>query len=319
MKEYGGYIELERFCGNEYHIDALALNSGRGAVEYSIRSREIRKMYLPYYLCSSVSETCKKNQVEVEYYHVNREFKVLFEKKMEQNEYIFIVNYFTALDNEYLRDCVKRFGNVIIDNTQAFYQEPISGADTIYNCRKYFGVPDGSYLYTNTYLKGEILEDVSFSKMKHILGRFEHNASEFYESYQNSEKEFEEQDVRWMSKLTHNLLRGINYELVRERRTRNWNVLNERLFGVNKLSLAERVGGYMYPLYVDNGQEIRKYLIAKKVYVPMLWNDTLSICQNGVEADYVKNILPLPIDQRYIEGDMQCIADMVMEAIEFCK
>lgn len=319
MKEYGGYIELEHFYGYEYHEEALALNSGRGAVEYLIRARRIRKMYLPYYLCSSVSDICKKNQVEVEFYNVNREFKAAFEKKLEEDEYILIVNYFTGLSNEYLREFVNVFENVIVDNTQAFFQEPIKGADTIYNCRKYFGVPDGGYLYTDANLAEELLEDVSFSKMEHLLGRFERSASEFYQSYQDSEKDFEQQDVKRMSKLTHNLLRGIDYESVKEKRTKNWNALNKRLSNVNKLSLEERIGGYMYPLYLENGQEIRKYLIGKKVYVPMLWNDTLSICQDKIEMDYVKNILPLPIDQRYVEEDMETIAELVLEAIDFCK
>lgn len=41
---------------------------------------------------------------------------------------------------------------IILDNTQSFFQKPISGIDTIYSCRKYFGVPDGAYLSTNILL-----------------------------------------------------------------------------------------------------------------------------------------------------------------------
>ena len=39
--------------------------------------------------------------------------------------------------------------NVIIDNVQAYFQRPIEGFDTLYSCRKYFGVPDGAVLYTD--------------------------------------------------------------------------------------------------------------------------------------------------------------------------
>ena len=34
MKEYGGYIEFETFHGKMLHDNAVALNCGRGALEY---------------------------------------------------------------------------------------------------------------------------------------------------------------------------------------------------------------------------------------------------------------------------------------------
>ena len=45
MKEIGGYLELERPAGQEYHHGLLALNTGRNAVAYLIKARKIRKLY----------------------------------------------------------------------------------------------------------------------------------------------------------------------------------------------------------------------------------------------------------------------------------
>ena len=43
-----------------------------------------------------------------------------------------------------------------------FYAKPIHGNDTFYTCRKFFGVPDGAYLYTDKLL------DEEFSKNNFI-------------------------------------------------------------------------------------------------------------------------------------------------------
>ena len=44
MKEYGGYIELDTYRGQEYYPELLALNSGRGALRFLIRLRRIWKV-----------------------------------------------------------------------------------------------------------------------------------------------------------------------------------------------------------------------------------------------------------------------------------
>lgn len=48
MREFGGYIEIEHYKGNEYHTECLALNNGRNCLRYLIRTRRIRKIMLPY-------------------------------------------------------------------------------------------------------------------------------------------------------------------------------------------------------------------------------------------------------------------------------
>lgn len=54
MKEIGGYIELDTYTGAMLHEKAIALNCGRGALEYLCEAKMIRKLYLPYFLCDSI-------------------------------------------------------------------------------------------------------------------------------------------------------------------------------------------------------------------------------------------------------------------------
>lgn len=148
--------------------------------------------------------------------------------------------------------------------------------------------------------------------MRHLVGRFEKTASEYYHEYQNNEENFNNQNVKNMSRLTHNLLRGLDYDTIYRIRSNNMEALQKRLGKVNQLSVKLNGGSFMYPLYLQNGEEIRKKLIEQKIYVPVLWNDTLWVCQDKLEQEYVKNILPLPVDQRYTEEDMEYIANTVL-------
>ena len=180
MKEIGGYFGLEKFISNEFYKDCIALNTGRNALQYLIRAYKIKKIFIPYYLCESVGDVCLKNNIEMEYYFITRDFIPKFEKKLKSHEYLYIVNYFGQLTNDYISSMKKQFCRIIVDNTQSFFQRPVLGLDTIYTCRKYFGVPDGAYLYTNSKLMEKIDIDVSGSRMAHIIGRFEGIAEDHY-------------------------------------------------------------------------------------------------------------------------------------------
>ena len=109
-----------------------------------------------------------------------------------------------------------------------------------------------------------------------------------------------------MSELTRNLLRAIDYDRVRERRTANFSFLHENLKNRNRLELTIPDGPFAYPLYCENGPELRKRLALEKIYVPLLWPDAAE-SDRPMERNYMQNILPLPCDQRYGPADMERI------------
>ena len=88
----------------------------------------------------------------------------------------------------------------------------------------------------------------------------------------------------------------------------------DRLGGINKLNITVPEGAFMYPLYIENGSEIRKKLQQMKIFVPTLWGDVFDNCdENCLEYTYAKNILPLPVDQRYDARDMGYILEKLEE------
>ena len=183
---------------------------------------------------------------------------------------------------------------------QAFFQKPVKGIDTIYSCRKFFGVPDGAYLYSNKNISKTLEQDFSYNRMNFLLGRFEKSANEFYSEYSANNKFFMNEPIKQMSKITKNIMKGIDYDYVINKRNQNFSYLSERLSSINKLNIKFSVGPFAYPLYLENGSEIRKKLQEKNVYIPTLWPNVFDLCkENMLEYQYAKNILPIPCDQRY--------------------
>lgn len=317
MKEIGGYFELDKYMLPMLHDECIALNSGRNCLAYIIRKRKIHTLHVPKFLCSAVDGVCERENVRVKYYSIDESF-MPSNIEYGENEWVYIVNYYGQIDNDTIKKLKQKYSRIIIDNVQAYFQMPIDGIDTIYTCRKFFGVPDGAFLATDLEDDDELIVDESFEKMKFILGRFERNASEFYNEYANREEFFEQEDVKHMSKLTSNLLHGINYDFVKDRRSKNCEFLHGKLECLNKLNVSKIEGAYMYPLYIENGSCVRKKLQQDKIYIATLWPDVFELCSEGeLEYSLAKNILPIPVDQRYTENDMEYIVNKIFDAVKY--
>lgn len=309
-KEIGGYFELEQLVSNEYYKDLISINTARNALLYILKAKKIKKLYIPYYLCDSISNLLEKQNIPYEYYSINENLCPIFDKILDNNSYIYIVNYFGHLDNKKIVSFKKKYKHIIIDNTQAFFQKPADNVDTIYSCRKFFGVPDGAYLKTNILLKENIPIDKSSERFKHLLGRYENSANLFYDDFKSNDEKFNYEELKYMSKLTHNIMGAIDYRNVINRRIENYNYLKEKLDSINKLKMPKPFVPFCYPLYIENGDKIRKKLVNEKIFIPVLWPNVLNF-DIKIENDMALNILPIPCDQRYNVDDMKYLVNLI--------
>lgn len=317
-REIGGYLEIERNYGKEF-FDGLALNTSRNCLQFLIRKRNIKKIYIPYYLCLVIEDTCIDEGVEIVYYHIDSYFNPMLDDViLNNNEYIYLVNYFGMLTNDYVEKMRDKYRNIILDNTHSFYSRPLESVDTIYNCRKYFGVPDGAYLISDldvSNIYDHFSEASSLGRIYHLFGRFEKNAQAFYSSFLEAECELDNCDIQLMSKITHNMLCAIDYDKIYNIRVSNYAILANELSDSNLLSLSCN-GTYMYPLLVNNGKELRTYLINHKIYVPKLWPDLDKFELNEFECNLFENLVLLPIDQRYSDNDMKYLLNIIKKFFE---
>lgn len=311
MKEIGGYIELDTCRHAMLHEDAILLNCGRNALAYLLEAKGIKKLYLPYFLCDSVANVCKKYGVEVAFYHIGENW-LPKDLVIDGDAWLYIVNFYGQITREDLARLAEVHNNVIIDNAQAYFDAPLANVDTLYTCRKFFGVSDGAILYTNSKLERSLEIDESFNRIHYILGRYERTASEFYEEAAQNNDIFDNEPIKEMSRLTKNLLRSIDYEYVKQVRTNNFAYLHEKLREVNKLNVRLIEGAFMYPLLIDDGMKIRKQLQQMKIYIPTLWPNVLEECESDtLEYKFAAEILPIPVDQRYGIEDMEYLVNVI--------
>lgn len=266
MKEIGGYFGLEQLVSNEYYKKLISLNSGRNALLYILKAKHIKKLYIPYYLCDVISNLLKINNYDFEFYRIDSDFMPALNKSLSKDEYLYVVNYYGQLANRKILALKNKFGQIILDNTHAFFQKPIVGVDTIYNCRKFFGVPDGAYLSTDIKIKNNLEVDISKNRMTHLLGRYEGTASDYYNYFRDNDESFKSESLKYMSKLTHNILGAIDYDNVRQIRDRNYTYLENKLGKQNRLKLVHPEGAFTYPFYMENGIKTRKALIQKNIH-----------------------------------------------------
>ncbi len=318
MNAIGGYFELELTRGEEYHKEAIRLNTGRNAFEYILKAKGYKKVYLPYYTCDVMLEPIHKMKLDYAFYHIDQSFRPVFDFSNLKQDEVFVYNNYFGICDKQIFEVSQKCKSLIIDNSQAFYAKPIPGVDTFYSPRKFFGIPDGAYLYINQELEIHFENDISYNRFNHLLGRIDTTPEEFYPVFKQNDEALNNQPIKKMSKLTHRLLTSINYEEVATRRKANFNFLHQHLQKINQLNFnfAESVVPMIYPFFIENGAEIKKQLIANKIFVATYWPNVLEWTKKeDIEFNFVKNLIAIPIDQRYSEKEMFKIVSVIQEYV----
>ena len=313
----GGYFELELPQRTEFHKAAIALNTGRNALEYILRVRGYRRVYLPFYSCGVLFEPFIKLGVEYVFYHINTNLELDESILLEDNEALLYINYF-GLKQEYVSQLASEYGEqLIVDNTQAFYAKPLNGLDTFYSCRKFFGVSDGAYLYCGKRLDAELERDHSWKRMTHLLKRIDVSAEAAYADFCAEDENLRNNPICWMSTLTHRIMASIDYDSVADRRRKNYCYLDSMLKVKNSvfLPLSDGAVPMVYPFLTED-VDLRQRLIDNRIYIARYWPNALEWC-NEDSNDYrmTKHLLPLPIDQRYGKEEMNTIIKIILEWI----
>lgn len=312
-KAIGGYFELELRKGEHFHKHAIRLNTARNGFEYILRAKKYKKVFIPYYTCEVMLEPISKLNFHYEFYHINEDLEPVSLPKLGKEEAFLYTNYFGLKQN-----CVKQLAEyygkqLIIDNAQAFYAEPLSGIDTIYSPRKFFGVAEGAYLYTDSQLDMEFERDHSYDRMSHLLKRIDIGTEFGYQDFKNNDNTLIGNPIKQMSNLTEAILSSIDYNYAKQKRRENYLALAEVLDATNKLhfELQENTVPMVYP-YLSENSNLKQQLIGHKVFVATYWPNVLEWCKKGdLEYELAKNVVFLPIDQRYGIDEMNKIIELI--------
>ncbi len=297
MKAIGGYFEIELQGGEHYHKNALRLNTARNCLEYILRVRKYKKIYIPYYTCEVILEPIQKCNIDYEFYSIDEQLNPKNIISLSSDEAFLYTNYY-GLKQLTVKKLAEIYGNkLIVDNSQSFFDMSIGGIDTFYSARKFFGVADGAYLYIDQELDEELEQDVSYDRMSHLLKRADVNAEFGYADFQRNDNSLSHQPIKKMSKLTEKILCSIDYEAVRRKRIEIYRKLDNVLKEDNllKIEITEEDVPMIYPFLIDNGRELKQKLIAQKIYIPTYWNNVVEWTDSEWELFLVQNLLALPI------------------------
>lgn len=308
----GGYFELELRRNSHFHA-ALKLNTARNCLEYILRVRQYRKIFIPYYTCDVLLEPIHKLNLEYEFYHIDENFQPVITKELGVDEAFLYTNYFgfTQKISKLLR---LKYPNLIIDNCQAFYADVLEHTDTFYSARKFFGVPDGAYLYTDKMAVSPMPVEISASRFSHLFKRIEGGAEAGYQDFQHNENSLSNLPIREMSAISDRILQNVDYEYVRYKRRENFSYLHAVLKDINwlKLNPEEDIVPMVYPFWSPD-RTLRKRLLENRIYVATYWPNVLKWCkEHTLESNWAQYLIPLPIDQRYGPHEMEQIVKIIL-------
>ena len=310
--EMGSFLELELQNSGEFYkgdADIARLNTGRSGIYHALKLMNISYIHLPYYLCPTVRDFLEMKGVNTYPYNIDSKFEPVLMANNETTA-ILIVNYFGILSKQKLVEICSRFKNVILDNCPSFYDKPLIGCYNIYSARKFFGVPDGSYVIGPDASDGTLgySQDCSSGTSEFLLKRIERSSSEVYQERMRNENRLDNSDIMTMSPLTRRILQSIDYERIRLRRTVNFSYAHSLFGKYNLFDPTEFMDSdsvpMVYPLlYMD--YDLADKLRNKKIYVGRWWKRVLAfVGESSFEASLSNFMVPMPIDHRYSNPDL---------------
>jgi hypothetical protein len=307
MKHIGGFFELEIPQGSwPWHSNAIELNTGRACILAILQSVKPKRLHLPFYICDTVLRAVAAAGVTPVFYALNRQLRPVTLPHLEGDDMLFVVNYF-GLQSEYTNQIGSPLGDrCIVDNTQAFFEPATPGCWTLYSARKFFGVPDGAYLYAPQAVSVKPRVRAK-PDIRHLVNRLAGRQQTAYRQCRAYEANLAG-NIRQMSLLSERLLSAYDYAAIRVRRRENYLALHDRLGAINRFDagLNTTAAPMLYPLL---GPEIadRAAIAKHRLYIPTTWQDVIDRKGGGFEFEraFAAHLLPLPIDQRYDKGDME--------------
>lgn len=317
QKTIGGFFELELpNKGTLYHDSALALANGRVCFKVLLERVKPTKVFLPFYCCDSLVLPLREADIQFEYYAINAAFDPVGIPLLADNELFVYINYF-GLKTLTGRKLSKLLGQqLVIDNTHAFFEESYGVSWAFNSVRKFFGVPDGGFLYSPQYLEDNYTPNAQIITDHLWLGLFgkQEDANEFY--CQNEAAQTLE--VKGMSNLTKQILYTVKFVDVIRARKKYFKLLDRVLRPLNLLPhhilnvLPESVP-FCYPILLHKSID-KSVFYEQKVFFPTLWEEVLQRDTEGYvfEKKVSDNLLALPIDHRLNEQDIQRMIELVL-------
>lgn len=126
-----------------YMYELFQFKYARESLRYLIQTFNIKRIYLPYYLCDVMRHSAVEAGAKPIFYHIDDDFMPA--ENFPKNEFILYPNYFGVCDKN-VEKLVNIYPKLIVDNAHSFYSKP-SGFACFNSERKFHPEKINSYLW----------------------------------------------------------------------------------------------------------------------------------------------------------------------------
>lgn len=276
-------------------MEIIKLNLARNCLKYICKAYGINKILLPYYTCPVVWNSLREENCEVKFYHIDKDF--LPTEKFKKNDFILYTNYF-GINSKNCKKLAKKYPNIIIDNSQGFFSEPL-GLASFNSLRKFFNVQNGAYLFTSKQL--EQVFEVDKIELQPV------SMQEDYEKFLKNELFLDAQkQIKTISPKVEKMMNDIDFEAESIKRVRIFKQYEKVLKNFNNIQLDLNIGDipYCYP-FSPNSEIIKRKLWSKNLVLLQLWKN---FPKSFIESEFLNNTIALPLDNaEYAEKIIEII------------
>lgn len=335
----GGEFELATLPDDELKQTSFySYASGRTALYQILMSIRLTPftVWLPEWLCGSMIDAVRRAGLFYRFYQLGPDLKMDVRsfvdqyKPIDENDVIILVNYFGLVDIERTIEQLRslKVESVIIeDDVQALFsfldKKPHAANYRFTSLRKTIACPDGGLVKTNRQMpivKG--FNTFAAYKLKGaMLKRDAEDGSQddaYLALFETGEELIENNYDSAMSYESASILVRTDLENVAIKRRKNalYLVNGLRSLGIEPiLPIKENQVPLFVPILIDNRDKVRAELRRSGIFCPVHWPlredmSQLSLCNTMAARE-----LSLVIDQRYNLEDMQCIIQVLKDAI----
>ncbi len=305
----GGYFGTEPLLSSpdgELHPGVPTVNIGRSGLRRIMQVRDIRRLWIPDYNCRSVVTYLNLWEIPYETYAVDDDLEPAL-PKLSQGDALVYVNYF-GLKTAACRRLETSNIPLILDLTQAFYYRPLPGTFAFSSARKFFGLPDGGYVFGLSPEEADLpaweIPDEYFAPLRL---RASGDVSGGYAKFK--EIKYYRLPTAAASAFSRNAMQRIDYAGVAARRRENFAFYRKHLQPTNlvRMNLEKDDVPLCYPYRpAAEAASLRAKLIERSIFVPIYWPK----CD---KPKWIDETIFLPLDQRYGREEMQRVIQTLMD------
>jgi hypothetical protein len=160
------------------------------------------------------------------------------------------------------------------------------------------------------------LERNTLARYDHLVERMEGNVESAYQRFLEYERGLS-CDIRRPSLFSEELLARVDYVRASDTRRANYEVYQRAFGSINRLQVERHDDVPLcYPLLLD--REVPKSALHERgIFVPTFWADVTGRPESGFafERQVTRNLLPLPLDQRYDATDCRRVIEEVSRLV----